>query len=259
MFFQSEYCIFNGIDLWVDYGLKIRYVDTDPKINFGYKQSISEEKFNGNFPVVYKVNADTIDDTQITFVREDKYGNPLPMDLQFRQQLAEILFINEYAPITFDESDGGITYYVLFNKGERWDNGCELGYITCTMHFMTPYGYTNKMLNFVTSYNSRTFKIENKSNCIQEISPYIEIESLSDTIQTIQIKNLSTNTITEFKDVSAREKIRMFNDIKWVDGDKGFLYKNFNRKFISLHRGVNNFEVIGTCQVTVKNMFPIAT
>ena len=95
MFFQSETCIFNGVDLSEDYGLKIRYVDSDPKINFGYKQSISEEKFNGNFPVVYKTTAEQIDDTQITFVREDEYGNPLPTDLEFRQQIAEILFLNK--------------------------------------------------------------------------------------------------------------------------------------------------------------------
>jgi phage-related protein len=276
MYLNSDYFTFNGINSR-EMELEIISLEADRQSPFGIKRSVDEEKFMNNLPIVYGINDEQIVDQQIQLTRVDKNGIPKPLDKEYRIKIINWLFKNEYMPIEFEQNKG-LVYYVIFTDGNRMEYCNEQGYLTCTLKFMTPYAYTKTEVYSKGIYGlsgrltedyviNNNIILENSSNAVDKIYPYIEIEKLNDLdgvghdFPHIEIVHKNTGNKMSIWQMAEGECIKIYTDIKIIkSSNSDFKFNYFNRKWLYLNKGVNIFEVnsYSNFKITVKYQTPMA-
>lgn len=258
MSFHSLDFRFDGINS-KNLKLKIVSVDNSKKNSqFGVEQEIVEDN-STNIPLFLGVKrkCPTI---PITMMKMNDFGNAESFTDKELDNICRWLFQDEYKPfISWDNT--GIIYYVIFTKGDSFYNCAKEGYLNLEMRLNAPHGYSNQLINFHQVTDKKVIELHNGSNINTIVYPDIEFELLGDN-RNLKITNLSNGDFMEFEGLEKNEHAYVYNDgikdiMSKVDKNRN-LFKNFNKKWISMRYGKNRIEIIGNCRIKFISQYPTA-
>lgn len=258
MQFKSFYFQFNNISSKLR-NLKVVSIDDESLDSFGIEQEINEEDDGTDIPLFLGVKRKCPELT-ITLMKMDEWNRPLPYAEGELEEICRWLIHREYKPfISFDNL--GIVYYVLFTKGESFYNGAKEGYLKFNMRLSAPYAYSNVLIDSYKVIGQRIIDIYNGSDIEEFIYPDIQFELLGD-CKNITIENLTLGETMTFQNLANNEVVYVYNDkikdvVSKVDKRRN-IFKNFNRKFISLAYGKNRLRITGDCNIDIINQYPIS-
>lgn len=220
-------------------------------------QDIIEDNIpNSHIPYFYGVKKKPLE-FQLTFsMGNEKFTE----DQKFK--IARWLIKEEYCEFQITDYLGKIFNVIAVSNVEFMSGGTKEGYFQITFRCDAPWAWSpisiqNYDLSSITT--PTVIELFNKSNVLQYHYPEIEFK-LYGTNTGILLKNLSDGGREfEFTGLNVNEKIYVNNKNTRIETDAPSVYRlgNFNKKWLRLVQGVNRIEVIGQCQIQIKNRFPL--
>lgn len=241
-----------------DFNLYICRITNDTSRIFGGERTIKEEESNNFIPTFQgvKYSAPTI---PITLVCVDENNNVIPLEDELSFEINKWLFQDDYKPFTsYDNKD--IIYYSLFTKGSNYDVGCKKGYLELEMRLDSGCAYSNLIYHNFTVNGQKTVEIINKSNVEKYSYPDVEFQLLSG--NSIVVRNDTLGVSMEFSNLPKNCHVYCYNEgLKHIvdkTNPENNLRENFNKTWLKTMYGVNQFTIIGHCEINIINQNKIA-
>ncbi|EGT3606896.1 hypothetical protein FKF97_10865 [Clostridium perfringens] len=259
MQFRDLYFQFDGINS-KEKRLKLITVDSKNNRNlFGVEQDIIEEENGTDVPLFLGVKrkCPTI---PVTLMKMNEWNRPIPYGEKELSDICNWLFKREYKPfVSWDNP--GVVYYVIFIKGEGFENCAKEGYLNLEMRLSAPHAYSRLLTDEYHVLSQKTVYINNDSDIQDFIYPDIEFEMLDDCTDLI-IENLTIGEKMEFNNLEKGEKIKVYNDglkdmLSLVDRSRNIFEKS-NKYFIKLVYGRNRIRITGKCKIKFITQYPLA-
>lgn len=222
------------------------------------QQDIIEEESGTDIPLFLGVKR-KCPTFPVTIMKMDENNKPLPFRKGEMDEICRWLIQKEYKPfVSWDNT--GIVYYVLFTKGNNYQNCAREGYIKLDMRLAAPYGYSNQLIDYYRVTNEKIIDVYNASNLDKFIYPDIEFELLDNCTDVI-IENLTLGEKMTFNNLDENDVIYVFNDgikdvVSKIDKSKN-IFKKFNKQWIKLVYGKNKIKVTGNLKIKFITQYPI--
>ena len=180
---------------------------------------------------------------------DDSFTNIVPMTISKRREIIDWLCRDYYLPFqSFDNQS--VFYYVMFSDSTRnYVTSNEKGYIELTMKCDSAYACSHFDVYNITVDKEQSLRIPNKGDITTK--PILEILALED--GEVEIKNRNNGQILKISNLTEEEVIDIDCNGMYIKSNMvKNKYKDFNRTFLELPRGINLLEIKGNCKVKIK-------
>lgn len=240
--FKEFYFTFNG-RYSKDFQLKIVNIGSSEDRPFGWSRTIETETNNSLIPTFKGVKNGTTT-TKITLMKCNAH-QPLPITEEEKFEIIRWLFQDEFKPFISDENKD-LIYYVMFTKGNGYQNALKQGYFELELQFNAPFAFTN-----ITSYpllvrERLEVEIPYRSNVQTYFEPDLEFK-LSSQSTWIEILNLTTGDCVRFENLPPNSHVYLYNEglkqCLMVDDPSYNLRPHFNKQWLRLAYGINHLVI----------------
>lgn len=241
--FSHDRFIFNNVDslgmnvglIWDKKGLQSQNM---------FKRTINEDK-----GTLHSIDITKQEIKVKVALFDDDFTNIQPLTISKRREIVEWLCRDYYLPFqSFDNQN--IFYYVIFSDATRsYVNTNEKGYIELTMKCDSSYASSHFDIYNLTVDKEETLRLPNKGDITAR--PIIELLALED--GEVEVKNRSNGQVLKITNLKTDEVIDIDCIGMYVKSNMvKNKYKDFNRVFLELPRGINLLEIKGHCKIKIK-------
>lgn len=241
--FCHDRFIFNNVDsmgmnvamIWEKNGLQTQSM---------FNKTINEDK-----NTVHSIDIATQEIKIKIALFDDSFTNIEPMTISKRREIVEWLCRDYYLPFqSYDNKS--IFYYVMFTDSNRsYMTNNEKGFLELTMKCDSAYCSSHFDIYNITVKTEETVRIPNKGDITSK--PTIELLALED--GDVEIKNRSNGQVMKITNLTKEEVVDIDCDRMYIKSNLvKNKYKDFNRVFLELPRGINLFEIKGDCKIKIK-------
>lgn len=183
-----------------------------------------------------------------------------PWTFERRRELARWLSTDSYE-LLYSAKEPYKWYYAQYMGGVDLSHSTAMqGYIEVQMRCDSPYAYspifnTEYDLSSITVPATITFTNEGDV----DVKPEIWIKKFGAGDVTIENLTYADIPTFEFMDLVDQETVFVSNEDEQIETDLTDMYRfeNFNNNYLVLPRGVNNLQVTGACQITLRWQYKV--
>lgn len=248
--------IFNGIKS-SDMGLHIVRVGQSGVVDtpfFGGQDIHSESIGRQGARFSYGTEMRPIEFTFLVSLLDDEWTP------QRRKRIGEWLIGSTYKPFQTSD-DMGKYYYAICTEFPHISVTSGKGYGEITFTTNAPYAWTSQKLDLFdlsNNPNKKIIEINNYGNVFDYYEPKIEIELVSGL--SFKLTNLTDGGRSfAFNNLLSGETVSVDNQNKFIESSTplAYRYKDFNKNWLRLAKGLNRIEVEGNVKIKIKSQFPI--
>lgn len=245
--FISDKFMFNGVSC-DEYNVRLVYFENnivnDMKIPFSI--SVNTDSKDSIYPI-YKEETDVPEQIVLNMAYVDKTGNLATFSSEIFKRIKSWLITDYFAPFITEDYPDYVIYLKCVKIQDKLTFGNQ-GFLEVTFQPYTHYYYKQFETDVILT-GEYLLSIENESKEICYPIITLECNEGTDNIEVLEAK---------MSNMTAGEKITIDNKMLTVLDDKGQnRLKDFNRKWLKLKPGKNDFLIMGYGKVKIKAEFPV--
>ena len=241
--FCHDRFIFNNVDslgmnvgiIWDKKGLQTQSM---------FKKTINEDK-----NTVHSIDIANQEIKVKIALFDDSFTNIEPMTISKRREIVDWLCRDYYLPFQSFENQS-IFYYVMFSESTRnYIPVNEKGYLELTMKCDSAYCASHFDIYNIVVDGEESVRLPNKGDVTTK--PIIELLALED--GEVEIRNRSNGQVVKIINLTEEEVVDIDCTGMYIKSNMvRNKYKDFNRVFLELPRGINLLEIKGKCKIKIK-------